>query len=139
MGYPKYQVAFFLADTLFGSGVWLDLYHPCFISFLLFHTFQINVSKRIKTNFALNFKFNFQPCVNIYPPPIVISYRFLYFYLFFTPNPRINFIQNQILIMKENKELYDAPTLTAVELKQEGVICASPEPYNNPYGDEQSF
>jgi hypothetical protein len=29
--------------------------------------------------------------------------------------------------MKENKELYDAPTLTAVELKQEGVICASGE------------
>ena len=41
--------------------------------------------------------------------------------------------------MKEDKELYDAPTLTAVELKQEGVICASPEPYNNPYGDELSF
>ena len=30
--------------------------------------------------------------------------------------------------MTENKELYDAPTLTAVELKQEGVICASPDP-----------
>ena len=41
--------------------------------------------------------------------------------------------------MKENKELYDAPTLTAVELKQEGVICASPDPYNNPYGNELSF
>lgn len=41
--------------------------------------------------------------------------------------------------MKENKELYDAPTLTAVELKQEGVICASPELYNNPYEDELSF
>ena len=27
--------------------------------------------------------------------------------------------------MTENKELYDAPTLTAVELKQEGVICTS--------------
>ena len=100
--------------------------------FCVFHTFQINVSKRIKTNFALNFKFNFQPCVNIYPPPIVISYRFLYFYLIFTPNPRINFT-NQILIMKENKELYDAPTLTAVEVKQEGVICASPDPNYTPW------
>lgn len=27
--------------------------------------------------------------------------------------------------MKENKELYEAPTVTAVEMKQEGVICAS--------------
>ncbi|MBQ2173109.1 MAG: AraC family transcriptional regulator [Bacteroidales bacterium] len=47
-GYPKYLVEYFLADTLFGSGVWLDLYHPCFISFLLFHTFQTHVSKREK-------------------------------------------------------------------------------------------
>ena len=39
-GYPKYLVEYFLADTLFGSGVWLDLYHPCFISFLLFYTFK---------------------------------------------------------------------------------------------------
>ena len=28
--------------------------------------------------------------------------------------------------MKENNELYDAPTVTAVEMKQEGVICQSP-------------
>ena len=27
--------------------------------------------------------------------------------------------------MKENKELYDAPTVTVVEMKQEGVICTS--------------
>ena len=27
--------------------------------------------------------------------------------------------------MTENKELYDAATLTAVEVKYEGVICAS--------------
>jgi len=47
-GYPKYLVEYFLADTLFGSGVWLDLYHPCFISFLLFQTSLIHVSKRVK-------------------------------------------------------------------------------------------
>ena len=35
--------------------------------------------------------------------------------------------------MTENKELYDAPTLTAVELKQEGVICASPDPNYTPW------
>ena len=29
IGYPKYQVAFFMTDTLLGSRVWLDLYHPC--------------------------------------------------------------------------------------------------------------
>jgi len=29
--------------------------------------------------------------------------------------------------MKENKELYEAPTVTAVEMKQEGVICVSGE------------
>jgi len=26
------------------------------------------------------------------------------------------------------KELYEAPTVTAVEMKQEGDICASPDP-----------
>ena len=38
--------------------------------------------------------------------------------------------------MTENKELYDAPTLTAVELKQEGVICASPDPNSTPWNNE---
>lgn len=38
--------------------------------------------------------------------------------------------------MTENKELYDAPTLTAVELKQEGVICASPVPSYNPWDNQ---
>lgn len=27
--------------------------------------------------------------------------------------------------MKENKELYEAPTISVVEMKQEGVICTS--------------
>ena len=27
--------------------------------------------------------------------------------------------------MKENKELYKAPTISVVEMKQEGVICTS--------------
>ncbi len=36
----------------------------------------------------------------------------------------------------ENKELYDAPTLTVVELKQKGVICASPDPNYNPWEDK---
>ena len=27
--------------------------------------------------------------------------------------------------MKNNIELYEAPTITVVEMKQEGVICAS--------------
>ena len=49
IGYPKYLVEYFLADTLFGSGVWLDLYHPCFISFLLFQTSLIHVSNHIKS------------------------------------------------------------------------------------------
>jgi hypothetical protein len=95
--------------------------------------------KTRKTNFALNFEPLFSTLRQYLPPPIVISYRFLYFYLIFTPNPRINLIQ--ILIMKENKELYDAPTLTVVELKQEGVICASgdPIPYSNPFGDELTW
>ena len=43
--------------------------------------------------------------------------------------------------IKKNKELYDAPTLTAVELKLEGVIAASgdPQDYSNPFGDELNF
>ena len=35
------------------------------------------------------------------------------------------FYTQLIFIMKENKELYEAPTVTAVEMKQEGVICTS--------------
>ena len=30
-----------------------------------------------------------------------------------------------IRAMKENKELYEAPTISVVEMKQEGVICTS--------------
>lgn len=30
-----------------------------------------------------------------------------------------------IITMKNNIELYEAPTITVVEMKQEGVICAS--------------
>lgn len=35
------------------------------------------------------------------------------------------------------KELdYEAPTITVVEVKQEGVICASPDPNYNPWDNQ---
>lgn len=100
--------------------------------FCVFHTFQINVSKRIKTNFALNFKFNFQLCVNIYSPTLLFRIVFSTFIKFLHPTLEYIYI-SQILIMTENKELYDAPTVTVVEIKQEGVICASPDPNYTPW------
>ena len=89
-GYPKYLVEYFLADTLFGSGVWLDLYHPCFISFLLFHTFQTHVSKREKPtlrkflHWFLDFTSNFIP-----PHCFFVSFTLFLALLCLSPNPRI--------------------------------------------------
>lgn len=40
---------------------------------------------------------------------------------------------------KKNKDLYEAPTLIVVEVKQEGIICASgevPASMNNPFYEE---
>ena len=138
-GYPKYQVVFFMTDTLLGSRVLLDLYHPClntpytsspnhvldtFCSF----TVMVHVSNRTKS----------KKCLHFYPRPLLFRIVFSTFTRFLHPTIEYIYI-SQIFIMTENKELYDAPTLTVVEVKQEGVICASPEPYNNPYGDELSF
>jgi len=44
--------------------------------------------------------------------------------------------------MKETKhnELYEAPAITIVELKQEGVICISGDPkWNNPFITELNW
>lgn len=43
--------------------------------------------------------------------------------------------------MKNNKELYEAPEVEAVEIKAEGMVCASgdPKPYSNPFGDELNW
>ncbi len=41
--------------------------------------------------------------------------------------------------MKNNNELYEAPTITVVEMKQEGVICASGDvtsTMNGTWGEE---
>lgn len=38
--------------------------------------------------------------------------------------------------MEENttlKQLYEAPAVEVVELKTEGIVCASGEPYGNEY------
>lgn len=39
------------------------------------------------------------------------------------------------------KILYEAPTTEIYEIRFEGVICGSgdPEPYSNPFGDEQTW
>ena len=34
------------------------------------------------------------------------------------------------------KFIYEAPTFTVVEMKQEGVICASPDPNYNPWENQ---
>ena len=34
------------------------------------------------------------------------------------------------------KELYEAPSITIVEVKQEGVICASLDPNYNPWDNQ---
>ena len=41
----------------------------------------------------------------------------------------------------KKKELYEPPTTDVLEVKNEGIICASgdPKPYSNPFGDEQSW
>ena len=62
-GYPKYQVVFFLTDTLLGSKVWLDLYHLCLNThivtelwrgqFLLFHASDSCFKSHKKRRFAI--------------------------------------------------------------------------------------
>lgn len=87
-----------MTGTLLGSRVWLDLYHPRLntpytsspnhvLDTICCFTPLIHVSIRTKS----------KKCLHFYPRPIVISYRFLYFYLIITPNPRINFIQIKYL------------------------------------------
>ena len=46
--------------------------------FLLFHTFQTHVSKR-ENLLCVNFCIDFLTLRQFLPPPIVISYRLLYF------------------------------------------------------------
>ena len=43
--------------------------------------------------------------------------------------------------MKEEKISYETPVTTFVEIKQEGVICASPvvPQYNPPFNPEKSW
>lgn len=43
--------------------------------------------------------------------------------------------------IKDNKELYEVPSMQVFEVKTEGVICASgdPQPYNNPFGGQQNW
>lgn len=39
-----------------------------------------------------------------------------------------------------NKELYSSPECEALEMKQEGVICASGNPqWNSPFNPEQNW
>jgi hypothetical protein len=38
-----------------------------------------------------------------------------------------------------NKELYERPAITIVEVKQEGVICQSVNPTYNPMNPEQDW
>ena len=39
------------------------------------------------------------------------------------------------------KETYEAPRVEVLEVRNEGIICASgdPKPYNNPFGDQQNW
>lgn len=37
------------------------------------------------------------------------------------------------------KDSYQAPAITVVEVKIEGVVCLSPGEYNNPFGDQQDL
>lgn len=41
----------------------------------------------------------------------------------------------------KTKDLYETPTILVVDVKTEGVICASgdPKPYSNPFGDELTW
>ena len=40
--------------------------------------------------------------------------------------PESNHTIHKLMEIKKNKELYDAPSMLVFEVKQEGVICASP-------------
>lgn len=41
--------------------------------------------------------------------------------------------------IKNNKELYEAPSTMVFEVKQEGVICASPDYNYNGFGNEEEM
>ena len=38
-----------------------------------------------------------------------------------------------------NKELYEAPAITVVEVKTEGIVCQSPSHYKPGYGDAEEI
>ncbi len=44
--------------------------------------------------------------------------------------------------MNNNKQPYESPQVEMVEIKAEGMVCASggdPKPYSNPFGDELNW
>lgn len=97
---------------------------PCVGHYLLFHGQGSCFKSHKKSRNA-----------HIFIPPLLFRIVFSIFTQFLHPTIEYIYI-SQIFIMAENKELYEAPTLTAVELKQEGVICASPNPNYNPWDNQ---
>lgn len=51
-----------------------------------------------------------------------------------------NLTKTKIIMSKLNYDFYEAPASTVVEVKAEGMVCASgaiPQNYNNPFGESQ--